>query len=313
VLGADAQAHGPRHGRHGQGRARGRHARPFRPHVEDVHGRRADEARHELGRRAVVELHGRPHLLDAAPVQDHDLVGHGHGLDLVVGDVDHRGAQLAMERLQLHAHLHAELGVEVRQRLVEQEHLGLLDDGPPDGDALALPARELRGLAVEIGLQLQDARGLRDARIAVGGGQAVDPHAEVHVPAHRHVRVERVGLEHHGHVALGGREPRHVPPADGHAPRARPLQPRDDAQERGLAAARRAHEDRELPVGHLQRHVAERRLGAEALAHAPQADLGHAPSPARFSVDRTGARYIHMSGATNGCQPARAGHTGRIA
>jgi hypothetical protein len=37
---------------------------------------------------------------------------------------------------------HAQLRVEVRERLVEQEHLGLAHDGAPDRDALALAARQ---------------------------------------------------------------------------------------------------------------------------------------------------------------------------
>jgi hypothetical protein len=45
-----------------------------------------------------------------------------------------------MQRLDLGAHVDAQLGVEVRQRLVEQEDLGLADDGAAHGDALALAA-----------------------------------------------------------------------------------------------------------------------------------------------------------------------------
>jgi hypothetical protein len=52
--------------------------------------------------------------------------------------------------LQLRAQLRAQLGVEVRQRLVEQEHRRLAHDGAAHGDALALAARERAGLAVEI-------------------------------------------------------------------------------------------------------------------------------------------------------------------
>ena len=44
--------------------------------------------------RLVVELHRRADLGDVAGVEHDDPVGHGHRLDLVVGDVDHRGAEL---------------------------------------------------------------------------------------------------------------------------------------------------------------------------------------------------------------------------
>ena len=51
-----------------------------------------------------------------------------------------------MQLLDLEPHLGAELGIEVGERLVKQEDADLLDQGPADGDALALAARELAGL-----------------------------------------------------------------------------------------------------------------------------------------------------------------------
>ena len=91
--------------------------------LEEVHLRRADEARDEQVGRAPVELLGRADLLDDALVHDHDPVGEGHGLDLVVGDVDHGGAQLLVQPRDLEPDGRAQGGVEVGERLVEQEHL----------------------------------------------------------------------------------------------------------------------------------------------------------------------------------------------
>jgi hypothetical protein len=54
------------------------------------------------------------------------------------------------ELLDLGPHDRTELGVEVRQRLVHQEHLGLADERPRERDAPALAARQLRRLAPEI-------------------------------------------------------------------------------------------------------------------------------------------------------------------
>ena len=54
-----------------------------------------------------------------------------------------------MEALDLAAHLVAQLGVEIRQRLVEQEDARIAHDGAADRDALALAARELARIAVE--------------------------------------------------------------------------------------------------------------------------------------------------------------------
>ena len=97
-------------------------------------------------------------------MHDHDLVGHGHGFDLVVGDVDRRGLQALMQFLDLGAHLHAQLGVEVRQRLVEQEHLRIAHDGAAHGDALALAAGKLARKAVEQGAEPEDFGGALDPR-----------------------------------------------------------------------------------------------------------------------------------------------------
>ena len=109
--------------------------------------------------RPVVELERRADLLDQAVVHDHDLVGHGHRLDLVVGDVDRRGLEPLVQLLDLGAHLHAQLGVEVRQRLVEQEHLRVAHDGAAHGDALALAAGELARIALEVGAEAEDVGG----------------------------------------------------------------------------------------------------------------------------------------------------------
>jgi hypothetical protein len=66
------------------------------------------------------------------------------------------------------------------------------------------------------------------------------------------VRVERVGLEHHGQTALGGRHVGRVGAVDVDLASGHVLEPRDQAQKRGLAAARGADEDDELTVIDLE-------------------------------------------------------------
>ena len=95
----------------------------------------------------VVELERVADLLHDAVLHDHDAVAQRHRLDLVVGDVDRRGAKALVQLLELDAHLDAQLGVEVGQRLVEQEHLRMAHDGAAERDALALAAGELARLA----------------------------------------------------------------------------------------------------------------------------------------------------------------------
>ena len=136
-------------------------AQPFA--VDEIHLRRADEAGHEFVGRRVVELHRRADLLDLAGVEHDDLVGQRHRLDLVVGDVDHRRLQRAVQLGDLQPRVDAQRGVEVGQRLVEQEQFRLAHQRPADGDALALAAGQLGRPPLQIGLQRQHRRRRRDA------------------------------------------------------------------------------------------------------------------------------------------------------
>jgi hypothetical protein len=87
--------------------------------TEHVHGRGANELGDEGGGRAVIKLERAADLLDASGAHEDDAVGHGHCFDLIVRDVDRRVLEALMQCLELDAHLHTQLGIEVGQRLVE--------------------------------------------------------------------------------------------------------------------------------------------------------------------------------------------------
>jgi hypothetical protein len=97
----------------------------------------------------MVDLARGADLLDVARVHHHHPIGERHRFHLVVGDEDRGGGKPAVQAANLDAHLHAQLGIEVGERLVEQEDLRLADHGARHGHALALAAGELGGLAVE--------------------------------------------------------------------------------------------------------------------------------------------------------------------
>ena len=84
---------------------------------------------------------------------------------------------------------------------------------------------------------------------------------EGRVLEHVHVRPDGVGLEHHAEIALVGRDEDALgrgvdeAPADLDLARGRPLQPRDRAQRRGLAAAGRAEQREQLALRDLERDV----------------------------------------------------------
>ncbi len=97
--------------------------------------------------RMVVDLERRADLLDPALVHHHDAVGHRQRFFLVVRHVDGGDAELALQRADLLAQRHADLGVERRERLVEQQHLRLDGERAGERHALLLAAGELVGIA----------------------------------------------------------------------------------------------------------------------------------------------------------------------
>ena len=110
--------------------------------------------------RFVVQLLRCGALLDAAVLHHRDPVPHRHRLGLVVRDVQGGDPELVLQGVDLGAHLHPELGVQVGQRFVHQERLRLPDDSPAHGDPLPLAAGQVLGFAVQQGGQREPVGGL---------------------------------------------------------------------------------------------------------------------------------------------------------
>ncbi len=135
---------------HAGGQLRGRHhgvARLVHRQLALEHVHLADEVGHEPRVGIFIEVAGRGDLLQQAPVHHRAAAGHGQGLVLVVGDDQEGDADLLLKLGQLRAHGFAQLGVQGRQGLVQQQHARPLDQGAGERDALALAAGQLIGLA----------------------------------------------------------------------------------------------------------------------------------------------------------------------
>ena len=113
--------------------------------IEEI--RLAEEIGDESARRTFVEILRRANLRDAPGVEHGDAVGHGQRLGLVVRDVERRASGGLDELPQFRAHVGAEPGVEVRERLVQKQDVALGSQGPCQCDPLLLAAGELGGLA----------------------------------------------------------------------------------------------------------------------------------------------------------------------
>src|SRR3546814_8308779 len=100
--------------------------------------------------RLAVDLGRRADLLDDAVIHHHDAIGHRQRFLLVVGYHDGGNAELALQFLDLVAQVDAHLGVESRERLVEQPEPRRGGAGAGDRDALLLAARELRRVLAEL-------------------------------------------------------------------------------------------------------------------------------------------------------------------
>ena len=198
----------------------------------------AGEADDEGVRRAGDELGSGADLPQPPVDDDPDPVGERDGVAEVVGDDERRQRELPEQVLQLDAHRGPRVGVQRRQRLVEQQHGRIAGERPGERDALALAAGERRGLLAR---QPGDAEALEQL-VDAGGA------AERDVRAHAEVRKQRVLLKDEPDRALLGREvdlrrgvePRALAQRD--AAPVRAAQTCDCAQDRRLARTRGADE-----------------------------------------------------------------------
>src|SRR5688572_12302353 len=92
-----------------------------------------------------------------------------------------------------------------------------------------------------------------------------DAQAERDVLEDRHVTEKRVVLKHEADAALTNLPAGRILAVEEHAAAIGRLEPRHDAQQRRLAAARRPEQRDELARAHLEAHVVERREAAEGL------------------------------------------------
>ncbi len=232
----------------------------------------ADEPGDEVACGLLVDLDRCAGLLDAAAVQDGDPVAHGERLLLVVRDVQEGDAHLLLDALELELHLLAQLQVERAERLVQQQHLRLVDDRAGQRDPLPLAAGELRGPAAAVAGQAHHGERLVDPLAPPRPRHPLDAQPVLDVLGHGHVGEQRVILEHGVDVAVVRRAEGHVLAAQLDAPGVGPVEPGDQPQQGGLARAGRAEQREELPLRHGEVDAVDRVDLGVALAQRRRAD-----------------------------------------
>ena len=243
--------------------------------LDEIHRGRTDETGHKEIFRAVVDVQGRAHLGHLSLVQHHDLFGHRHRLHLIVGDVDRGRLQPAVQLLDFGTHLGTQFCVQVAERFVEQEHLGVAHDGPAHRHPLALTAGQMPGVTVQVFVQSQNFGGPAHPIPDFGPGNFPQLQTERHVVAHLHVGIERVALEHHCDVPIPRRQIVDHPAPDSNLARGHVFQTRDHPQQGRFTAAGRTHQNDKRSVVDVDVDAADDIGSAKRLANAGNSNSSH--------------------------------------
>ena len=112
-----------------------------------------------------------------------------------------------------------------------------------------------------------------DAGFDLGLGQLPDRERIGDVGEHGLMRVERIGLEHHGDVAVFRQHVGDIALADEHLARGDRFEAGDHAQRRCLAGARGAEQDEDFAIPCLQAQALDHLHAAERLVDVLEPDL----------------------------------------
>ena len=203
---------------------------------------------------------------DPSALEEDDVVGEARHFVDRVAHVDHRDRQLVAQALEAGHEVDLARGVERRQWLVEEEELRLGEERLGDRDALAFAAGEVAGRPREQRLEPELTHHPRAAHPA--RARRTDA-AVVEVLRDREVREERRVLEDVADATAVHREKdaaRVVLPALAEDVDLSPaaLEPRQEAQARGLAAARWAPQCSAAPTRELEPRLQAERAAVEA-------------------------------------------------
>ena len=137
-------------------------------------------------------------LHQLAVAHDQDPVAEPERLGQVVGDEDHRLADLVVQPDHLVLHVPADQRVERRERLVEEQHVGVAGEGPGQPDPLLHAAGELVRVGVLVAGEPDQVEHLLGPAQPVGPAGAADLEAVRDVVDHPAVRQQAEVLEDHG-------------------------------------------------------------------------------------------------------------------
>ena len=184
-----------------------------------------------------------------------------------MGNVDGGDAEPLLQLLELDPHLLAQLGVEIGQGFIQQQDLRLAHEPAREREPLLLAAGELGRRACLKSAHAHHVQCAQHLVLDLSRGVfavARDLERKGDVLEHRHVRPDRVGLEHHADAAVARR---HMDALVGVAydlvgdddfSGLRTLKAGEAAQRRGLAAAGGAEQRDQLAGADAERDAVDR-------------------------------------------------------
>ncbi len=225
--------------------------------LEYIHLRRAEEARDKEVRGVVIKRRRRIDLLDDTVLHDDYTRAHRHSLGLVMCNVYKRSCEPMVYLGYLGTHLYAQLCVEVAERLVQKEYLGLADDRTAERDALTLTARKRFGSAAQQRFDTEYLRRFLHFFVYDLSGDVAQSQTERHIIVDGHMRIKRVVLEDHRYIAVLGLDVVNELVVDIQLTRRDILQAGYHAKRGRLTAAGRTDEYDKLLVVYIEVEVAD--------------------------------------------------------
>ena len=172
------------------------------------------------------------------------------------------------------------LGIEAGGRLVEDEHLGIVQDGLRESDALPIAFRELSAVAVRHVVDARAAHRFLDAVLPLARRHplGLDARDELQILAHRHLGIERRRFRQIAGAALGlDRLVEHVESGDDRLAFRRRHVAGQNAHGRRLAGAVRAEEAEDFSPLDAEVQIVDR--GDAAVAFGEVLNLNQRRSP----------------------------------
>ena len=179
----------------------------------------------------------------------------------------------------------AQRGIEIRQRLVEQQHARTRCQRAGKRHALLLAAGERGHRTCFKPLKINHREDFAHPRVTCIARQLFVRQPIADVLTYRQMREEGVMLKDHAAAAIERRALGDVVAVEEDPACVDLLESRDQSQQRGLAAAARPEQRHQLAFGNLERYIGDHGSHAESLRHAIEAHRAHCGIP--FPLPRT--------------------------